>query len=67
MYHSRGQHTWETPGLQTGARREADAPHGALTCLIDRHKDAGRVFFLVQERLLQVEKQAEGEYRLTFT
>jgi hypothetical protein len=43
VYHSRVQHTWEAPGLQTGARREADAPHGALNCIIDREKDAGVV------------------------
>ena len=55
VYHSRVQHTWEAPGLQTGAKREADAPHDALNCPIDRHKDARRVFFLVHERLLKVE------------
>ena len=43
VYHSRVQHTREAPGLQTGARREADAPHGALNCIIDREKDAGVV------------------------
>jgi hypothetical protein len=36
-------------------RRQADAPHGALACPINRHKDALRVFFLVHERLLKVE------------
>jgi hypothetical protein len=43
VYRSRVQHTREAPGLQTGARREADAPHGALNCIIDREKDAGVV------------------------
>jgi hypothetical protein len=67
VYHSRVQHTREAPGLQTGARREADAPHGALNCPIDRYKDTRRVFFQVLNRLLQVEEPAEAEDRLTHT
>ena len=38
VYHSRVQQTWESPGQRTGARREADVPHGVLNCPIDRQK-----------------------------
>ena len=55
VYPSLVQQTQEASGLRTGVRREADASHGALNCTIDRHKEAGRDFFLVLERLLQVE------------
>jgi len=41
--------------LGTEARREAGVPHDALICTIDRDKDAGRVCFLVQEWMVQVE------------
>ncbi len=59
VYHSRVQHTREAPGPGTGARREPDAPHATLNCPIDRHEDARHVFFLVQERMLQVEEPAQ--------
>ena len=65
VYHSRVQHTREAPGLRTGARREANVPHGILNCPLDHHKDAQRVFFEVLNRLLQVEEPAEAEDRLT--
>jgi hypothetical protein len=45
--------------LGTEARREAGVPYDALNCTIDRDKDAGRVCFLVQEWMVQVEEPAQ--------
>jgi len=55
VYHGRADPSQEAPGLGTQARREAGVPHDALICTIDRDKDAGRVCFLVQEWMVQVE------------
>ena len=67
VYHRRVQHIREAPRPRTGARREADVPHGTLNYPIDRHKGTRHVFFLVHEWLLQVEQPAERVYRLTNT
>jgi hypothetical protein len=45
--------------LGTEARRKASVPYGALNDPIDREKDAGRVYFLVQEWMVQVEEPAQ--------
>ncbi len=59
-YHGRADPSQEALGLGTEARREAGVSHEALNCTIDRVKDAGRVCFLVQERMVQVEYPAQG-------
>jgi len=59
VYHGRADASQEAPGLGTEARREAGVPHDALNGTRDREKDAGRVCFLVQEQMWQVEKPAQ--------
>ena len=48
----------EAPGSGTEAGREAGVPHDALNCTSDGGKDAGRVGFLVLERMVQGEEPA---------
>jgi hypothetical protein len=43
-----------------GKRRQRGEPHDVLNGTIDREKDASRVYFLIQERLVQVEYSAQG-------
>jgi hypothetical protein len=57
-YHGRADASQEAPVLGTEARREGGAPHDTRNVTIDRDKDAGRVCFLVQKRMLQVEEPA---------
>lgn len=59
MYDGRADPSQEAPGLGTEARWEAAVPHDARNGTIDRDKDAGRVCFLVQEWMVQVEEPAQ--------
>jgi hypothetical protein len=59
VYHGKADPSQEEPGPGTEARREAGAPHGTLNGTIDRDKDAGRVCFLVQEWMVQVEEPSQ--------
>jgi hypothetical protein len=43
-----------------GKRRQRSEPYDVLNGMIDREKDASRVCFLIQERLVQVELAAQG-------
>jgi hypothetical protein len=50
-------------GLQLdrwGKRRQRGEPYDVLNGTIDREKDASRVCFLIQERLVPVEYSAQG-------
>ena len=42
-----------------GKRRQRGEPHDALNGTIDREKDASRVCFLIQERMVHVEHPAQ--------
>ena len=42
-----------------GKRRQRGEPHDALNGMIDREKDASRVGFLIQERMVPVEHPAQ--------
>jgi hypothetical protein len=42
-----------------GKRRQIGEPHDVLNGIIDREKNASRVCFLIQERMLQVEHSAQ--------
>jgi hypothetical protein len=48
-------HIWVVPSSRTETRREVGAALDVLACPTDRKKDARRVFFTVQERILKVE------------
>jgi hypothetical protein len=43
-----------------GKRRQRGEPDDVLNGTIEREKDASRVYFLIQERLVQVEYSAQG-------
>ena len=75
VYHSRVQHTREAPGLQTGARREADAPLQLHICEGTRSRNAELLSYLARVhvrlqgggRLLQaVDRQAFGHPQVRF-
>jgi len=42
-----------------GKRRHRGEPHDVLNGMIDREKDASRVRFLIQERMVHVEHPAQ--------
>jgi hypothetical protein len=43
-----------------GKRQQRGEPYDVLNGTIDREKDASRVYFLIQERLVPVEYSAQG-------
>ncbi len=52
--------TTDSVWIGDGKRVQAGEPHDALHGTIDREKDASRVCFLIQERMVHVEHPAQG-------